>query len=147
MFKQMKAISMDLRERILASYDAGEGTREDMAVRYRVSLGMVKKLLQLRRSGKGIGAGHSRSGRKPRISAAQREQMRELLSKEPDLTLEELRAALGLDCTVQAIHYALDKMGLTFKKRRYALASRIVATSHVSGAASVVGNSASIRPV
>ena len=37
---------MDLRERILASYEAVEGTREDMARRFRVSLGMVKSLLR-----------------------------------------------------------------------------------------------------
>lgn len=40
----MKTLSVDLRERILASYDAREGTREETADRYRVSLGMVKKL-------------------------------------------------------------------------------------------------------
>ena len=45
----MAALSMDLRERILASYDRGEGTRDQIASRYQVSLGMVKKLLQQRR--------------------------------------------------------------------------------------------------
>ena len=37
-----KTISLDLRERILAAYDADEGTREAVARRFRVSLGMVK---------------------------------------------------------------------------------------------------------
>jgi transposase len=45
----MKTLSVDLRERILASYDAQEGTRDEIANRYRVSLGLVKKLLQQRR--------------------------------------------------------------------------------------------------
>ena len=45
----MRTLSLDLRERILASYDQKEGTREEIAHRYRVSLGMVKKLLQQRR--------------------------------------------------------------------------------------------------
>ena len=45
----MRTLSLDLRERILASYDQEEGTREEIAERYRVSLGMVKKLLQQRR--------------------------------------------------------------------------------------------------
>ncbi len=40
----MGTISLDLRERILASYDQKEGNREEIASRYRVSLGMVKKL-------------------------------------------------------------------------------------------------------
>ena len=47
----MRTISLDLRERILVSYDQKEGTREEIAHRFRVSLGMVKKLLQQRRHG------------------------------------------------------------------------------------------------
>jgi hypothetical protein len=38
--------------------------------------------------------------------------MRALLSKKPDLTLKELRAALELPCTLPAIHYALVGLGL-----------------------------------
>ena len=45
----MRTLSLDLRERILTAYDAKEGTREEIAARFRVSLGMVKKLLQQRR--------------------------------------------------------------------------------------------------
>src|SRR5262245_50464874 len=45
----MRTLSLDLRERILSSYDRKEGTREEIAHRYRVSLGMMKKLLQPRR--------------------------------------------------------------------------------------------------
>ena len=49
------------------------------------------------------------------------------------MTLAELRDALGLDCTVQAVFYALDGMGLTYKKRRCAPASRTARTSHGNG--------------
>jgi len=42
----MRTLSLDLRERILTAYDNKEGTREEIAARFRVSLGMVKKLLQ-----------------------------------------------------------------------------------------------------
>ena len=45
----MRTLSLDLRERILASYDNEEGSRQEIADRYRVSLGMVKKLLQQRK--------------------------------------------------------------------------------------------------
>ena len=37
----MRTISLDLRERILAAYDNDEGTREAIARRFRVSLGLV----------------------------------------------------------------------------------------------------------
>ena len=120
----VRTISLVLRERILASYDNQEGTRDQIAHRYRVSLGMVKKLLQQRRRAGDIGPRHYRSGRKPMILQAHQRQMRTLLSKKPDLTLEELRKALALQCTLPAIHYALDKIGLTYKKRRSGPASR-----------------------
>ena len=43
-----KPLSMDLRQRILKAYDQGRSTREEVAARYEVSLGMVKKLIQQR---------------------------------------------------------------------------------------------------
>lgn len=125
----MKTLSVDLRERILASYDNLEGTRQEIADRYRVSLGMVKKLLQQRKRTGDIGARHAYSGRKPIIVQAHESQMRTLLGQKPDMTLKELREALGLDCSLPAIHYALSDMGLTYKKRHSAPVSRIVRTS------------------
>ena len=113
----MKTLSLDLRERIVASYDKSEGTRQEIADRYRVSLGMVKKLLQQRKRTGDIGARHGYSGRKPIIVDAHENQMRTLLGQKPDMTLKELREVLGLDCSLPAIHYALSDMGLTYKKR------------------------------
>jgi transposase len=124
----MKTLSLDLRERIMASYDNEEGDRQTIADRYRVSLGMVKKLLQQRRRTGDIGPRHHCAGRKPVIVEAHRNQMRVLLSKRPDMTLSELRQALALGCTLPAIHYVLDGMGLTYKKRHCGPASRIVRT-------------------
>ena len=125
----MRTLSLDLRERILISYDKKEGTREEIANRYRVSLGMVKKLLQQRRRTGEIGARHHRSGRKPIILASHQRQMRTLLGQKVDLTLKELRAAVELECSLPAIHYALEKMGLTYKKRRFEPASKTAPTS------------------
>lgn len=126
----MKTISLDLRERILATYDANEDTREAVARRFRVSLGFVKKLLQQRRRIGDVRAQHHRSGCKPRIVASHRQQLRTLLDKKPGLTLKELRAATGLACTLPAIHYVLVQLGLTHKKRRSAPANK---TNPISG--------------
>jgi transposase len=125
----MRMISLDLRERILTSYDHKEGTREEIAQRYRVSLGMVKKLLQQRRHTGDIQPRYHRCGRKPKIVQTHRQRFRELLSRRPDLTLVELRRATALDCTLQAIHYVLEKMGLTYKKRHSGPASKDGRTS------------------
>lgn len=114
----MKTLSIDLRERILAAYDEGQGTRQQIADRFMVSLGMVKKLIQQRRATGDIAPRHHHSGRKPKITADHRRELQELVEQSPDMTLEELRAALGVDCTLPAIHYALKELGLTYKKRR-----------------------------
>src|SRR6266478_7449063 len=107
----MRTLSLDLRERILASYDHGEGTRDKIAARYRVSLGMVKKLLQQRRRTGQIGPRHHFSGRKPLILDVHRRQLRALLDHKPDLTLREPRDAVAVHCSLPAIHYALAKLG------------------------------------
>ncbi len=120
----MRMISLDLRERFLLSYDQMEGTREQIAHRYRVSLGMVKKLLQQRRQTGDIGPRYHRCGLKPGKVAAQRQAFRQLLGRKPDMTLAELRAATALACSLPAIHYVLEKMGLTYKKRHSAPANR-----------------------
>ncbi|HEY4245984.1 MAG TPA: IS630 family transposase, partial [Lacunisphaera sp.] len=120
----MKTLSLDLRERILGAYDAGNATREMVAGRFRVSVGMVKKLLQQRRRLGEIGPLHHRAGRKPSILAVHRAQLRRHLAAKPDLTLAELRVATGLKCTLPAIHYVLADMGLTFKKRHSGQPSR-----------------------
>jgi transposase len=112
----MKTLSLDLRERILAAYDDDEGTRDEVAHRFRVSLGMVKKLLQQRRRTGEIAPRHGCSGRKPKILDRHRQHFRRLLAKQPDLTLGELRQAAGLTCTLPAIHYVLADMELTYKK-------------------------------
>ena len=116
----MGTLSTDLRERIVAAYDRGEGTRQDIARRYDVSLGMVKKLLQQRKKTGDIAPRHRFSGPKGKIVGPYQERLRELVRESPDMTLEELRDALELECTPQAVHYALCRMGLPLKKRRYA---------------------------
>jgi transposase len=131
----MRTTSLDLRERILAAYDNAEGTRAEMAHRFRVSLGLVKKLLQQRRRTGQIAPRHRFSGRKPMIVATHRGQLRSLLAKKNDLTLKELRQAAGLKCSLQAIHVVLGKMELTYKKRRSAPASKTGQTLRGRGSA------------
>jgi len=130
----MRTLSLDLRERILSTYDRKEGTRLEIAARYRVSLGMVKKLLQQRRRTGDIRPRHDRSGRKPTILPGHEQQMRALLAGKPDLTLQELRQAVALNCTLPAIHYALERIGLTYKKRHSVPVSRTGRTLRGHGA-------------
>lgn len=114
----MATLSTDLRERIVAAYDRGDGTRLQIAERYNVSLGMVKKLLQQRSKTGDIAPRHGFSGAKPKITAKHERRLKRLVRDHPDMTLVELRDAIAVPCTPQAVHYALERMGLSLKKRR-----------------------------
>lgn len=61
----MKTLSLDIRTRILACYDERKHTRDAVATRFCVSLGMVKKLLRQRKATGEIGVLYHRAGQKP----------------------------------------------------------------------------------
>ena len=90
----MATLSQDLRERIVAAYDRGDGTRQQIADRFCVSLGMVKKLLQQRRRTGDIAPRHRYSGAKPKITAQHQRHLKRLVRDHPDMTLDELREAI-----------------------------------------------------
>lgn len=129
--RNRRTISLDLRERILEAYDEGGATRDEVANRFRVSLGMVKKLLQQRRHIGDISARHHLAGRKPLVLAGHRQEMERLLKAKPDMTLKELRQETGLKCSLQAIHVVLAKMEMTLKKRLCVPANKTAPTSSV----------------
>ena len=125
----MAALSLDLRQRIINTCDRGEGNQEQIALRFGISYGMVKKLLQQRRKTGCIKPRHHLAGRKKLIVAERRIAIRQHIERRPDMTLAELRDALGLKCTLPAIHHVLADIGLTYKKRRSAPPSRTAKTS------------------
>ena len=71
--------------------------------------------------------------------------LRRELTRQPDLTLEELRAAVGLECILPAIHYVIADMGLTYKKRHSAPVNRTAPTSAKPDGAGNASNWGSIR--
>lgn len=71
----MKTLSLDLRERIVSACDDASATRQEIAERYNVSLGMVKKLLSQRRRTGDIAARHRFSGAKPKLTAEHRKRL------------------------------------------------------------------------
>lgn len=137
---------MDLRERIVAAYDAHEGTREEVAKRFKVSLGMVKKLVAQRNRTGDLRARYRYCGRKAKLQPEQGARMQALVQKEPDLTLAEIKERLGLGYTIGAIHWVLARLGLTYKKRRSMQPSRTGPTSPRRAGAGGAAKAGSTRP-
>ncbi len=125
----MKTSSLDLRQRIVETYDEGKWTQEEVAKRFRVSVGLVKKLLSQRKWTGRIEARHRFSGRKARLLPERGAQLKNLVATEPDLTLAEIKERLKLECSIGAIHWVLDRLGLTYKKRRSMRQSKTVPMS------------------
>jgi transposase len=109
-----RAYSLDLRHRVLAACDAG-GTSREVAQQYQVSRAWVDRLKQRRRETGEIGPRRPARFR-PSVLAGQMEQLRALVTAQPDLTLAELRHALGVGCSLTAVWRALRRLHLTRKK-------------------------------
>lgn len=126
----MRALSLDLRERVLAAYDAGEGKSRQLAIRFGVSDRWVRKLVRQRRETGSIAPKAYQRGPKPKLNSRQRERLILLAGEKPDLTLEQLRRRLQLRCSLVTIWRALKKAGFTFKRRPFKLASKHGMTSN-----------------
>ena len=110
----MKAYSKERRREVLAACDAGEGTRA-VALRFNCSESWVRRVKQERRE-LGKTAPCTTRRRTPKW-AAYREQIEQLIAEQPDMTLRELKEALGTDLTRQTLCVALRKLKLTLKKK------------------------------
>ena len=137
---------MDLRERIVTAYEGKEGTREEVARRFKVSVGMVKKLLAQRTRTGDLRPRYRYCGRKARLEPEHGERIRRLVEKEPDVTLVEMKQKLELGCTIGAIHWVLTRMGLTYKKRRSTRQNKTGRTSPRPGADGNAAKARSTRP-
>jgi transposase len=120
----MKAYSMDLRERVVAACDRGEGTREEIARRFCVGVAWVYRLLQRRREAGSIEPKPHGGGQEPAFDTAAAERLRQAVADRPDATLKELREAVGVACGTSAVHRALGRLGLPRKKSRSGPSSR-----------------------
>ena len=83
----MRPLSQDLRERIVAAYEAGEGSYDVVAARFCVGRTVVGKLVRQKRTLGSLEPQVHLRGRKPAVSAEKETALREHLEKHPDATV------------------------------------------------------------
>jgi transposase len=124
-----RALSLDLRERIVDAVECGL-SRRAAAERFAVSESCAIKLLQRwTRTGS---VEPAKGGKKPFSLEPHEALVRELVTAQPDITLDELQvrlAAASITVGRTSIHRFLKALGLTRKKRRSTRPSRNGPTS------------------
>jgi transposase len=120
----MEAYSLDLRKRVLARCDAGHGTKQ-VAQEFDVSPAWIRRLKQRRRERNTIAPLIRRMPDQHKLKEDDRRELQQLVSRNSDATLEELRKMLGGKASVVTVWRALRDLRLSLKKRASAPRSRI----------------------
>ena len=81
---------MDLRERVVTACDARDGTREQIAARFSVSVSWIRDLLSRRRQTGSIAPAARGGGHAPAFDRAAAVRLREAIRADDDATLAEL---------------------------------------------------------
>lgn len=116
-----RAYSLDLRRRIVDYMSSGH-TRREAACVYGVSMSTAVRLAVAARDFGDIAP--KRQGRAPGTAgklAPHIDFLRDMVGKNPDITLQELADSLkevrGISVALSSIHRALVRSGLSYKKR------------------------------
>src|SRR5271155_4014583 len=112
----MEAYSLDLRKRVLARCDAGDGTKQ-VAQELDVSPAWVRRLKQRRREDNTIAPRVRKLPDQRKLKGDDRQQLLQLVDRNPDATLLELRKMLGGRASVVTVWRALRDLRLSLKKR------------------------------
>ena len=113
----MRPLSNDLRKRIIAAVDNHEGSRREIARRFKVDVSCITRLLQLRRQTGSIEPRPHGGGITPTLDQDGLERLRRLVEDHPDATLRDLRDRLGIGGSIMIVWRGLKSLGITRKKK------------------------------
>src|SRR4051812_12918876 len=113
----MRPYSTDLRERVAAAVDDGEGSQREIAATFRVSLSFVSRLLRRRRDAGTLAPQPHGGSPPPALGPDDQERHAALIREQPDATLEQLRQRGEFRCSLTTIWRALRGRRLTRKKK------------------------------
>ena len=116
----MKAYSLDLRQKIISTYEAEQISQRQLAARYRVALSFIVKLLKQWRETQDLAPKPHRGGQKLKLSPAHIIILGELVQQKNDATQKELSEQLalitGIKVSSSTISRTLTRLNLTVKK-------------------------------
>ncbi len=113
-------LSVDLRKRIVAAWEQGEGTWEEIANTFKVGVATVNRLIRRYRALATVEPAPHAGGQRHRVPEEDLPLVRALLDERPDLTVEELLNAYcaqhGKLVSRSTMSRAIERLGYTRKK-------------------------------
>jgi transposase len=111
----MEAYPLLVRKRIIELYEQNKPTRE-IAGLFGICRSGTRRVKQHLRERGTIAPRPRNAGRKPKLTPDLEQQVRAYVAAHPDCTRAELKEALGLTVSLQAISKWMKKLGLVLKK-------------------------------
>jgi len=108
---------MDLRQRIVAAVQRQDYSLRELADLFAVDLSTIVRLLQRYRDTGTVQAKAHAGGPKPTLDSQAQARLLSLVQQYPDATLAELRAHLGIACSLMTIARALKHHKISRKKK------------------------------
>ena len=105
----------EARELLVQGYEATHDA-EWIGKAYSVSKWTVYRLVAQKRKTGSVALRTSQRGRKPFLTAEDKENIRHCMDESPDIT-EEIREKLNLSASYSTVERAIDAMGYTLKKK------------------------------
>lgn len=106
----------EARDLLVSGYEKTHNA-EVIAEAYPVSVRTVYRLVEQKRETGSVEQRTSQRGRKPVLTAEDKEEIRPCIDKETDITIEEIREKLNLSASYPTVERAINAMGHTLKKK------------------------------
>ena len=120
----MSIASEEVRRRAIAAYRSGKGTQQQIAEFFCVGLRTFARWwAQFQQDGQT--APKPRGHNPPALDPEEMKALDRLSRRRSDLTLAQMRDALGKDCSLVTIRNATIRLGWRYKKSRYVRVSKI----------------------
>jgi transposase len=116
----MRAYSLDLRQKVVAAYERGQSSIDEIAALFSVGPTFVKKMLRLHREGGDLSPLPHGGGHTPKLSDKHLHLIRSEIARNNDITIEELRDLLRTHYKVEVsqptVSRVLARLNLSRKK-------------------------------
>ena len=122
-----KPLPLEFRRKVVDTYNAGDGTIKEIAQRFCISFNSVIRWIHFDQLTNDISPKPYTGGLQPKISDESLPILVALVEEKPDRTLTELAEiwSTRFQCQVRrsTMHVALQRAGISLKKRRFGLQS------------------------